>query len=559
MPNMSKTIVSPVYPFHTTTSMPITWTIAGSDSGGGAGIQADLKVMNQLQTHVCSIITAITAQNTQQVLSYQSVSSDMITAQGEALLEDLFPKALKIGMIGDVPTLEAVISILKALKASRNEKPSPFIICDPVLIATSGDSLSDPSLAKAIREKLFPFVDLITPNRHEAAVLLGETPNEGLSAETVVDYASRLRTLGVPNVMIKGGSNTEKLASDYFSGSTSFWIHSPTQNTRSTHGTGCTLSAAITAFIAHQETLEDAVVAAKAYINQGLSFAPILEQDSDKQTRSTGHGPLAHLAWPVDSITLNHETHGMSDAPITPANLFPTVSISNISQPNTCFAGLGPEPLGFYPVVPNVEWVERLVPLGVNTLQLRLKQSEKTSWDAIEAQVKRAVEITRNTTCRLFINDHWELALQYGAYGVHLGHQDLPDADLEALKNAGLRLGISTHCYKELALALGHQPSYVAFGPVYATTTKTMTFSPQGLNKLRHWRSITSPPLVAIGGIFLDENAEEVLNTGVDGLAVVRDITEHSDPESQTLRWLDFMRGSGKNSDALCTLPSLVL
>ena len=536
------------YPFNTIGTLPITWTMAGSDSGGGAGIQADLKVMNQLQTHACSIITAITAQNTQQVLSYQSVPSDMIRAQGKALLEDLFPKALKIAMIGDVPTLEAIISILKALKASQNKKPAPFIVCDPVLIATSGDSLSDTSLPQAIREKLLPFVDLITPNRYEASVLLGETPSESLSAETVVDYASRLRTLGVPNVLVKGGSNTEKLASDYFSGNKSFWLHSPTQDTRSTHGTGCTLSAAITAFIAHGETLEDAVVAAKAYINQGLAFAPKLDQLT--QT----NGPLAHFPWPIDNY--NQE---MTNVPLTPADLFPTVSTSTVWQPHSSFASLGAEPLGFYPVVPSVEWIERLVPLGIKTIQLRLKHSEKNTWDSIEAQIKRAVEITKGTKCRLFINDHWELALQYGAYGVHLGHQDLPNADLQALNEAGLRLGISTHCYKELALALGHQPSYVAFGPVYATTTKTMTFSPQGLEKLRHWRGLTTLPLVAIGGIFLDDNAKQVLNTGVDGLAVVRDITENQNPESQTLRWLDFMKESRKSSDTFCTLPSLVL
>jgi len=137
----------------------------------------------------------------------------------------------------------------------------------------------------------------------------------------------------------------------------------------------------------------------------------------------------------------------------------------------------------------------------------------------------------------LFINDYWELAARFSAYGVHLGQDDLRKADIKQIHSAGLRLGVSTHCYREVARALSLRPSYFAIGPIHATTTKDMKFAPQGIEALKRWRRTLSYPLVAIGGLFLD-NAQEAINGGADGVAVVRDISQSSDINKRVSQWL---------------------
>jgi hydroxymethylpyrimidine kinase/phosphomethylpyrimidine kinase/thiamine-phosphate diphosphorylase len=187
-----------------------------------------------------------------------------------------------------------------------------------------------------------------------------------------------------------------------------------------------------------------------------------------------------------------------------------------------------------YPIVDSSEWVERLVSLGVKTLQLRIK--ELTGSD-LEDEIKKSIEIAREASARLFINDYWELALKHSAYGVHLGQDDLQTADLRAIERAGLRLGVSTHCYYEAAVAHGLRPSYIAFGPVYHTELKSMDFAPQGIDNLKTLRSIFDCPLVAIGGITL-ERVSEVMKGKPDYISVVRDITLSKNPEARIKSWL---------------------
>lgn len=185
-------------------------------------------------------------------------------------------------------------------------------------------------------------------------------------------------------------------------------------------------------------------------------------------------------------------------------------------------------PLRFYAVVPTADWVKRLVDIGVPTVQLRCKT---LIGSALFHEISHSVDYARDSDTQLFINDYWWEACDCGAYGVHLGQEDLDSADLVMMQKAGLRLGISTHSNEELAHALAVQPSYVACGAIFPTTTKTMPTAPQGLEKLRQYvAQAGDTPTVAIGGITLD-NASEVLATGVSSLAVVRAITEASQPE----------------------------
>ena len=186
-------------------------------------------------------------------------------------------------------------------------------------------------------------------------------------------------------------------------------------------------------------------------------------------------------------------------------------------------------PLKFYAVVPDANWVERMVQAGANTVQLRCKTLQG---DALQQEIQRAVAACAKSPTQLFINDYWQHAIAAGAYGVHLGQEDLDTADLAAIHAAGLRLGISTHSIAELDRALSVHPSYVASGAIFPTTTKVLKSQPQGLDKLRAYvQQAGNVPVVAIGGIDLN-NASDVLTTGVASLAVVRAITEAEQPEA---------------------------
>ncbi|EPE7079551.1 thiamine phosphate synthase [Cronobacter sakazakii] len=195
-----------------------------------------------------------------------------------------------------------------------------------------------------------------------------------------------------------------------------------------------------------------------------------------------------------------------------------------------------PHRLGLYPVVDSVEWVTRLLDAGVRTLQLRIK--DKTEAEA-EADVAAAIALGQRYHARLFINDYWRLAIKHQAYGVHLGQEDLQTADLDAIRNAGLRLGVSTHDDMEIDVALAVRPSYIALGHVFPTQTKQMPSAPQGLAQLAaHVKRLGDYPTVAIGGISL-ERAPAVLETGVGSIAVVSAITQAPDWRDATQRLLE--------------------
>ena len=194
-------------------------------------------------------------------------------------------------------------------------------------------------------------------------------------------------------------------------------------------------------------------------------------------------------------------------------------------------------PIGFYPVVPTADWVQRLLGWGVRTVQLRIKVADHSPAE-IAAQVQAAVAAGRAVPgAQVFINDHWKLALALGAYGVHLGQEDLDIADIEALRHAAVRLGLSTHTPAELARAHAVQPSYLAIGPIYPTTLKVMPYAPVGLDQLALWASQSALhpklPVVAIGGISL-ARLPGVLACGVQGVAVVSAVTLADDPKQAT-------------------------
>src|SRR6201996_8585618 len=189
-----------------------------------------------------------------------------------------------------------------------------------------------------------------------------------------------------------------------------------------------------------------------------------------------------------------------------------------------------PYPDPFYPVVDSVAWVARLALLGAGTIQLRAKDLNDS--EALQI-VTDALEVIKGTPARLVVNDYWRAAIVAGAKHLHLGQEDLVGADLKAICDAGLTLGISTHDDEELATALRADPDYVALGPIFFTTLKAMRFAPQGIERITAWKlAIGDIPLVAIGGIKL-EHAPDIFAAGANSIAVVSDVTQSADPDAR--------------------------
>ena len=257
----------------------IALTIAGSDSGGGAGIQADLKAMSALGAYGASVITAITAQNTQAVTAVHGVPLDVISAQIDAVLSDLDVGAIKIGMLATPEIIETVATGLKGFTGP--------IVLDPVMVAKSGDALLQNEAVSALIAHLLPRATLLTPNLPEAARLLNAPEAEGI--EQMADQGAALRALGAQAVLMKGGHAKGAMCEDLLvtdTGTHSF--SAPRIATKNTHGTGCTLSSSIAAGLAKGLGLEQAVEEAHAYLHAAIAAA-------DSQHVGHGHGPVHHF------------------------------------------------------------------------------------------------------------------------------------------------------------------------------------------------------------------------------------------------------------------------
>ncbi|WP_454620055.1 bifunctional hydroxymethylpyrimidine kinase/phosphomethylpyrimidine kinase [Bradyrhizobium cenepequi] len=259
---------------------PIALTIAGSDSSGGAGIQADLKTFAALGVYGASVITALTAQNTMGVRGIHQVPAEFVTAQIDAVFSDLAVGAVKIGMVAE-------LSIIDAIAAGLERWSPKHVVFDPVMVATSGDRLLAAEAVDALRTKLIPLASLITPNLPEAAALLDEpmAPNEA----AIERQGRRLLALGCQAVLIKGGHGQGSESIDYlFDADSTIVLAAPRINTANTHGTGCSLSSAIAAELAKGEDMASAVRNAKHWISAAIEAA-------DRFTVGHGHGPVHHF------------------------------------------------------------------------------------------------------------------------------------------------------------------------------------------------------------------------------------------------------------------------
>ena len=258
----------------------IALTIAGSDSGGGAGVQADLKTFSALGVYGTSVVTALTAQNTQGVRAIHDVPADFVRTQMDAVLSDIAVDAIKIGMLSSPAIIETVSDRL----AGFDQLP---IVLDPVMVATSGDALLTSESIAVLKKTLMQRADIITPNLHEAAVLTGLPM--AVNDDAIEEQARLMLDFGVRAVLLKGGHGSGDEARDFYcDGGVSYWLSAPRFKTQNTHGTGCTLSSAIVAGLAKKQTMRDALNTAKQYVTKAIKGA-------DDLSIGKGHGPTHHF------------------------------------------------------------------------------------------------------------------------------------------------------------------------------------------------------------------------------------------------------------------------
>lgn len=550
-------------------SPPIVYTIAGSDSGGGAGIQADLHTIQNMNCHGCSAITCLTAQNSLEVTAVHAPPASFLTEQLDALYDDMPPNAVKVGMLGSVDLARAVGSFLAKI---TKEITGVKIVVDPVMISTSGHRLIDEETQKVMMECVFPYAHVLTPNKYEAEALLGRK----LASVSDIEQAARdILQMGVHSVLIKGGHSllensslegaispdvnaTLGYAQDYFlsnsmddthegrlcDGKRGVWLRTQRYDSDHTHGTGCTLSSSIASALAIGQKLRDstddstgtatgaaraihamdACCLGKAYVTQGIGCGVQIGK---------GPGPVAQTHFPSSSrhFPLIALKPGVASTPPF-LRMKSATSTSAVVEEDDDVPVLGT----ILPIVDSVEWVEKLCKIkGITDLQLRIKGEASTDPEKVLDAVQKANALCVENGVRLWINDFWEAAVAAGCFGVHVGQEDLAtcasQGGLEKIREKNMALGVSTHSYAELAAALGAKPSYISLGPVFGTTSKDVAFDPQGLATVAKWRDLIpeSCPLVAIGGINNADLAREVRDAGSECVAVIGAVTKADD------------------------------
>ncbi|WPB57988.1 bifunctional hydroxymethylpyrimidine kinase/phosphomethylpyrimidine kinase [Xylophilus sp. GOD-11R] len=487
------------------TAPPIVWTVAGTDSGGGAGIAADQRAADACGVHLCTLVTAVTAQNSRGVQRIDLLPTATLEAQFAALQDDMPPAAIKTGLLGGPQQVACVAHWVDRLRA----RAPVALVVDPVLSASTGAAFADDATLAACRALLLPRASLVTPNRREAARLAGlpdDTPSPTLAAA--------LRARGAASVCVTGGDEpaTDGLALDWVaSPQADGWLALPRIDTPHHHGTGCTFATAAASALARGFVAADALVLAK------MATASALRHGA-----AAGHG-----AGPVRA-----RAGFVSDASLMP-------QMSWCAAPRFApfiapgFAATPPPALGLYAIVDRAERVAQVVEAGVRTVQLRIKSPSRPAagWmNPLRDEIAAATACCRAAGAMLFVNDHHALAVAAGAPGVHLGQEDialLDDAGRAALVAPGApALGVSAHSLWELARARSLAPRYIACGPVWPTLTKRMPWRPQGLHNLAWWTAMAGAPVVAIGGILTADRARQAAGTGADGICVVRGLGE---------------------------------
>ena len=470
---------------------PVVWCIGATDSGGGAGLHADIRACAALEVHAAAAVTAVTAQSGRGVRELRAIPAEFVASQLGALSEDLPADAIKIGALADAAVVGAVDRCLGRLAGARK---CPVVL-DPIVRAGVGRARLLADDARSALRRLCARAQLLTPNLPEAEWLLGRRIRDPGDVERA---ARELLGTGARSVLIKGGHAAWRAdtRSDYWhDGQNGFWLHADAVNTAHSHGSGCVLASAIAAALARGHALKDALVIGRAFLNSGLRRS---------QALGAGAGPVGPCSWPASLKDL------------------PRAAPAADSRP-AGFAPAAAEALAVYPITDRADHAARLMDAGAGAVQLRIKAAPARR---LNDEAARAANAARRRDAALYVNDHWRIALSQRAAGVHLGQEDLAgvsERELADIAAAGLALGISTHGWWEVARAHAVAPSYVAVGPVFATPSKPMSAPPQGIGGLQRWCEMLAEryTVIAIGGLDAG-NAALAFAAGAHGIAMIR-------------------------------------
>lgn len=460
-------------------------SIAGSDSSGGAGIQADIKTISALGCYAATAITAVTVQNTLGVEAVEAVSPEVVADQISAVMDDLRPSVVKVGMVGDVPTIRAIASTLRRY-------PLSHVIIDPVMVSTSGAALMDAEAVEVFSNELLSLATLVTPNIPET-IALGWTERNG----------HLHGSLPCP-VLVKGGHEDGVLKSDRLYSADGVLLkcyEAPTILTRNTHGTGCTLSSAIASLLALGYDLEGAVGRAKEWLGGALSSGA-------KVRIGHGYGPINHLynPQPMKLSRLQFITHQTSH-------------------------------YGY------VEGAKAALAGGCRWVQLRMKSASDSE---VAAAAEVLLPCCRAVGAVMLIDDRVEVARAVGVDGVHLGRNDMPIAEARAILGTGAIIGGTANTFADVEAIAAAGADYIGCGPYRFTTTKDALSPVLGTEGYRaiieRMRSAgISLPIVAIGGIKATD-VPSLVSVGVDGIAVSGAILAAPDPISETRKIINELR-----------------
>ena len=479
-------------------------SVSAHDPLGMAGIAMDQRALASLGVHCASCITANTAQNQTFFLKLNPVNLSVLISQLDALYQQDIFTVIKIGLISDLEQAKALVN--HPIFSNKT------IVLDPVLGASSDNNQLNQARLEALTF-LIQHAHVLTPNVDEAQVLvslLGETFPQTDNALTLAQALNK-HTDSV--VLLKGGHGEHKAQDVYCDSQRYFYVEHAEYTHQFNRGTGCAMASLIAGAIALGHSSADAVVIAKMQMAAGWQNPFSIDEHT---------GSLDFVKF--DQLNPSNFSNSQ----------LPQVYMSD-KQKDLKFSPCDNE-LGLYPIVDRAAWLARLLPLGVKVIQLRVKD---LTGHKLKREIDECVKLANEYNCQLYINDYWQLAIECGAYGVHLGQEDIDDADLFAIAEAGLRLGLSSHCFYEVARAKTIKPSYIAFGPVYATQTKDMPWVPQGETGLPYWRAqLTDVPFVAIGGIH-GERFEKVKAQGVESIAMISAITQAEKPEQVCADFID--------------------
>jgi hydroxymethylpyrimidine kinase/phosphomethylpyrimidine kinase/thiamine-phosphate diphosphorylase len=526
---------------------PILWSIAGLDTAGGAGLSADQRAADALGVHLCPVLACLTAQNSQGVRALFPVSGDALASQLQALAQDLPPRAIKTGLLGSVEGVEAVARWVDHFRAQAPAGTDPHqhlpLVVDPVLKASAGGaSFSHAALIQAYRQHLLPRATVLTPNRAEARALLADADSEAL---TMAALGEALQALGSRAVFITGG-DAEPGAIDGASNAhdarhsidwlqaphAQGWLTAPRVDTPHHHGTGCTLATGVAAALALGHVEADACVLGKMLTHHALMHS-----------RAAGHGPGPVLARPGFAAG---PAHGGAPMPwLGMGNSLPWALGHGHAPATPLFQPFEAPADRLYGIAPTATLLAQARDAGVTCLQLRHKGRS-----GLTDQLYASLALAKHEGVQLFINDHWEAALDAieanatpGKVGLHLGQEDLlalSPTEQQRLLSARKRvmLGLSSHSLWELARAAGCGASYIACGPVQATTTKDMPWRPQGTHNLSWWVANSPAPVIAIGGLLTAQDLALHATCQPAALCVVRALAPGPAPLAEVVRSL---------------------